>query len=116
MKSKCAACKTKVEIVSENDDLVQLDPETVNEGEVPDAVGYLLHQDDTATNIRRQDADALAEGKKPKKIGKRRVEHRNLCPDMLTVTMLHQLPPRLRKIVEERAKDHVVAMKEPQDA
>jgi len=97
MKMNCPWCKTKVEVAQATEDFVQLDTEMVKYDEMDYAVEYQLHRDGTATNLRSD----------PKKTDKFRVEHRWLCPDVITVSAAHMLPVRLRKVVEARAKERV---------
>jgi len=107
MKMNCPACQTPTEIGIDEPNMLQLDTEMIEEGEMPDAVGYRLHTDGSVTNIRREARDALAEEKSPPKIRRHRIEHRLLCPDGVTVSQVFMYPTRLRKIVEARAKERV---------
>lgn len=91
----CPWCQTKVEVVMTGEGIMQLDSEMVKQDEVSsEAVQYALHKDGTATNLR-------VEGKIPERF---RIEHRWLCPAVVTVSAIYQLATRLRKVVEARAK------------
>ena len=98
MKLDCQMCKTKVDVVQDQAELLHLDTEMVNTDEIDYAVEYQLHQDDTVTNLRREPNS---------RVKKVRVEHRWLCPAQVTVAASYLLPPRLRKLIDSRAKEFV---------
>lgn len=116
MRMNCPACQTPVEIGIDGADMLQLDTEMIEEGEMPDAVGYRLHTDGTVTNIRREAQQALAEEKSPPKIGRHRIEHRLLCPAGVSVSQSFMYPDRLREIVEMRGQDQAEMLMEPEPA
>lgn len=112
MKTKCPACDVSVEVAMVEGEMLQLDTEMIDQGEMPDGVGYQMHNDGTATNWRRKVDEARSEGKAVPKIGRHRIEHRHMCPAMVTMSQGHTYPARLRKIVEQRAKDHATGLVE----
>lgn len=112
MKTPCPACNVDVEVVLVDGAMIQLDTMMIEEGEIENAIRYQMHTDGTATNLNREDVDALAEGKQPKSVPKFRIEHRNLCPDGVTVTGVYMLTSRLQDEVLARGEAHATEMEQ----